>query len=106
MTEDTRSSPFNYAAPDAQLFTPGRGRQHRIDYRRFDTASEAIRFAIEKLDDKFLSGAILEIEGSRYGASEIGKLYADESYPLGRIPPDSTKATNIFAPSATCGDQP
>lgn len=73
---------FDYAAP-AELF-PSRNRKvaSKVKYRRFDKASEAIRFAIEELPEPQLLGACIEINERRFGHQEIKALYASPEYPL------------------------
>jgi hypothetical protein len=76
---------FDYAA-DAELFSSKfsrRGRQPLI-YRRFVSAAEAIRFAIEDLPAQFLVGTYLEADESRFPSAEIRRLYASSRYPLAR----------------------
>jgi hypothetical protein len=51
-------------------------------YKRFDTAAEAIRFAIENVSPSALRGAYLEVDEARYGLSEIQYLYERVAYPL------------------------
>jgi hypothetical protein len=66
---------FDYNAA-AELF-PGRtlkGGVH-VKYRRFDTAAEALRFAVEQMPASALVGACLEIDEARFGAKEIRHLY-------------------------------
>ena len=57
-------SMINYRAP-SELF-PSRSRKSRrpIGYKRFPTAAEAIRFAIEELPPELLLGAILKLKRS------------------------------------------
>ena len=75
---------FDYDAP-ADLF-PARSRHGRrpVGYRRFATAAEAIRFAIEQMPVEFLDGTILEVENDRVDGARIMTLYDSADYPLVR----------------------
>jgi hypothetical protein len=77
---------FNYSEP-AELYPSrikkGRG---RVTYKRFDTAAEALRFAIEEIPAAVLLGAYLEVNESRFGVQEMRFLYDSASYPLKRAP--------------------
>ena len=73
---------FDYTAP-AELF-PSRNRKiaNKVKYRRFDHASEAIRFAVEELPEPLLLGAYIEINESRLRHKDIRALYESEGFPL------------------------
>jgi hypothetical protein len=77
---------FDFNAP-AELY-PARSRVgHRpIGYRRFDTAAQAIRYAIEEMPNEFLDGTVLEIESDRIDGAGIRLLYSSNEYPLPRKP--------------------
>ena len=76
---------FDYNAP-AELF-PSRGKRgtSRVKYRRFETAAEALQFAIEEMPPPVLLGAFLEVEEKRFGAEDMRSLYSNAAYPLRRL---------------------
>jgi hypothetical protein len=74
-------APFDYDA-DAELFVAHRRRSPQ--YRRFDRAADAIRFAIEDLPPQSLLAAHLEVEEERYDGREIRRLYDGAEFPLAR----------------------
>ena len=83
---------FDYST-GAELYSSKfsrRGRQPLI-YRRFVSAAEAIRFAIEDLPAQFLIGTYLEVDETRFPSAEIRRLYASTHYPFAR------RATGPFA---------
>jgi Arc/MetJ-type ribon-helix-helix transcriptional regulator len=74
-------SKFDLNAP-AELF-PSRNRKiaNKVKYRRFDHASDAIRFAIEELPEALLLGAYIEINEERLGHKDIRAMYDSANFP-------------------------
>jgi len=70
----------------AELFeVQGRiSRRRSCGYRRFDSAAEAIRFAVEDLPPKQLAGAYLEVDEARFDSNAIRRLYDSAEFPLAR----------------------
>jgi hypothetical protein len=74
-------SSFDYSAPaELFLFKPAKG--SRTKYRRFATAAEALRYAVEDLRTPKAFGAHLEVGDERFDSSEIQRLYEADDYPL------------------------
>ena len=72
---------FDYGA-SAELFLNKPVKLCRRKYRRFDTAAEAIRFAVEDLKTPRALGASLQVGDERFNSGEIEDLYAAAEYPL------------------------
>ena len=79
--------PFDYAA-SAELFMPKRKRGARqpLTYRRFATAAEAIRFAVEELPAVPALGPWMQVGDERFDSDDILRLYESTSYPRRRRP--------------------
>ena len=75
---------IDYAAP-AELF-PGRNANapRRIGYKRFTSAAEAVRYAIEDMPAVLLRGAFLEVREQRFDGTQILNLYHADTFPLAR----------------------
>lgn len=74
---------FDYSSP-AELFVGKRrgGTRHRLGYRRFATAAEAIRFAVEDFPAVRTLGAWMQVGDERYNSDDIHRLYENGDYPL------------------------
>ncbi len=79
------SASFDYSAPAEIFMMQTRpARRQATNYRRFPTAAEAIRFAVEEVPGPLLVGAIMEVREERFDHKGIRELYARDEYPLTR----------------------
>jgi hypothetical protein len=76
---------FDYNAP-AELFLAKPAKGCRTKYRRFATAAEALRYAVEDLRIPKAFGAWLEVGDERFDSSEIQRLYEADDFPLRKAP--------------------
>jgi len=78
---------FNFSK-SAELFPAAIRNKRRagFTYRRFDTAADAVRFAIEDLPADSLNGAYLQVGEARFDKNGIRELYDSEEFPLERRP--------------------
>ena len=76
---------FDYDAP-AELFMAKRKGSTRkpLGYRRFASAAEAIRFAVEEFPAVHTLGAWLQVGDERFDSDDIQRLYENDEYPLRR----------------------
>jgi hypothetical protein len=74
---------FDYGA-EAELFpgAAGPSRRQPVGYRRFASAAEALRFAMEELSPGSLAGAALEVGDERFDSHGMRELYEAADYPL------------------------
>jgi len=78
---------FDYDRP-AELFVAKRrgGAKQPLRYRRFATAAEAIRFAVEEFPAVRTLGAWMQVGDDRFDSDGIQRLYESTDYPLRRAP--------------------
>jgi hypothetical protein len=76
---------FDYSTP-AELFMAKRkgGARQPLGYRRFTSAAEAIRFAVEDFPAMRTLGAWMQVGDRRFDSDDIQRLYASNDYPLHR----------------------
>ena len=72
---------FDYSVP-AELFLAKQMKGRRTRYRRFATAAEGLRYAVEDLRAPKAYGAWLQVGDERFNSSEIQRLYEAADYPL------------------------
>jgi len=58
-----------------------------VTYRRFETAAEAIRYAVEDLSRPLLDGTFIETGAERLDGRIIRQLYGGDRFPLKRAAP-------------------
>lgn len=78
-----RLEEFDYSGP-AELFALKRKKYGPVTYRRFETAAEAIRYAVEDLSRTLLNGTFIETGAERLDGRTIRQLYGGDRYPLKR----------------------
>jgi hypothetical protein len=82
---ESESMKFDYDMP-AELFMAKRkgGTRQPLGYRRFATAAEAIRFAVEEYSAIRTLGAWMQVGDARFDSDDIQRLYESTAYPLRR----------------------
>jgi len=77
---------FDYTA-SAELFIPKKGKaglRQPVSYRRFATAAEAIRFAVEDFPAIHTFRAWMRVGDERFNSEDIQRLYDSDGYPRRR----------------------
>jgi hypothetical protein len=78
---------IDYGSP-AELFIPkrgGRGRRQTINYRRFATAAEAVRFAVEEFPAVRTLGAWMQVGDHRYDKERVNDFDHEGTPPAGQL---------------------
>jgi predicted lipase len=76
---------FDYDMPAELFMAKRKGKTYqRLGYRRFATAAEAIRFAIEEFPAVQTLGAYMQVGEERFASDAIERLYESSDYPLPR----------------------
>ncbi|MEO6012275.1 MAG: hypothetical protein ABIQ30_01635 [Devosia sp.] len=65
----------------AELFPSRRYAKSLARYRRFASAAEAVRYAVEDMPAAWLIGTFLDIAGVRFEGRAIRGLYDADGYP-------------------------
>ncbi len=83
--EPASAKAFDYNA-SADLFSMSnrKGRRQPLGYKHFESAAEAIRYAVEEIPIQNRVSTLLEADESRYDSKEIHRLYESPSFPLAR----------------------
>lgn len=76
-------SSMNWATP-ADLYSGATLRPRGSRYKRFPSAAEAVRFAVEELSPTALRSTAIESDDKRHEGGAIRMLYYSEDYPLRR----------------------
>lgn len=100
-------APFDYST-EAELFS-GFARAFRrqpVGYRRFASAAEAIRFAMEELSAESLAGAALEVGDQRFDSHGMRRLYESSDYPLARRAREGESSATMQRTSRGIGPVP
>jgi hypothetical protein len=84
VTKEVPVPPFPYGAPAEVFAASSIRRSSRMNYRRFDTAAEAIRYVIEDLPAPMHPGISIQVGDERLGFGKIAALYEAVAYPLRR----------------------
>jgi hypothetical protein len=77
---------FDYTA-SAELFIPKKGKSRArqpLSYRRFASAAEAIRFAVEDCPAIRTLGAWMRVGDECFNGDDIWRLYESNNYPRRR----------------------
>lgn len=75
-------SRFNYAASAGLYAGRAMAGRRSARYRRFETAAEALRFAVEDMLDTQKRGSLMEMDEARFDHNQIRALYDAPDYPL------------------------
>jgi hypothetical protein len=75
---------FDYQMPAELFMAKRKGGPQRLGYRRFTTAAEAIRFAVEDFPVIRTLGAYMQVGDKRFDSDDIHRLYESSDYPLRR----------------------
>jgi hypothetical protein len=78
---------FDYQRPAELFMAKRKGGPQRLGYRRFATAAEAIRFAVENFSAVHTLGAYMQVGDERFDSDAIHRLYESSDYPLRRATP-------------------
>jgi hypothetical protein len=83
LSPDKEMMTFDYGRP-AELFMAKRkgGARSRLISRRFATAAEAIRFAVEDFPALRTLGAWMQVGDQRFNGEDIHRLYQRHDFPL------------------------
>src|SRR6266446_6989092 len=85
MPADRETVTFDYGVPAELLMAKRKGGpRQRLRYRRFATAAEAIRFAVEELPAVRALGAWMQVGDERFDGDDIQRLYESDEFPLQR----------------------
>jgi hypothetical protein len=95
----TRRNPAAHIAAgtspaDAERARARATHRNAIDYRRFASVAEAVRYAIEELSPGALTMTVLVVNGERHGPAAIRLLYESADDPL--LARSIASATSIY----------